>query len=332
MNNSIYTITIIGLGNIGLLYDINKDDSSKEFLTHTRSAFYHKNFQIKYLIDKDLEKLKLAKNKYGNQIEYKTDLGEDYLPTDVVVLSSTPSVNAYYLNKLKCIDSIKIFLIEKPFLIQNEKITNYNEILKKSFLNYYRKSLPFFKGLKKEIDKKSFGNLITINAYYSKGLSNNGSHLIDLVNYFFGPNYDLDSIKIINFKNDYSTLDKSVSFCVNYLYNNKSVPVIFNSLDERKFSLIELDLFFDKQRFRIFEFGGKIEISDICKDKVFTGYKNLIPSRLVESDINSYGTHLYDTIANIIIGDETNNSSLVEENKIKLLIVAINKKMKNEKI
>lgn len=329
MNKSIYTITIIGLGNIGLLYDINKDKSSKEFLTHTRSAFYHKNFEIKYLIDKDPKKLELARKRYGNQIEYKTELGLDYLPTDVIVLSSTPSVNAYYLNRLKSIDLIKMFLIEKPFLIQNEEIANYKKIEKKSYLNYYRKSLPFFKNLKKEIEKKSFGNLITINVYYSKGLSNNGSHLIDLINYFFGPNYDLDSIKIINFKNDFSTHDKSVSFCVNYNYNKNSVPVIFNSLDERKFSLIELDLFFDKQRFRIFDFGDKIEISDVCQDKVFAGYKNLMPYKLVESDLKSYGIHVYDTIANVINGDELNNSTLVEENNVKLLKDEILKKIEN---
>ena len=60
--------------------------------------------------------------------------------------------------------------------------------------------------------------------------------------------------KIINYKNDYSIDDESISFCINYNYNEKSIPVIFNSLDERKFSLIELDLFFDTQRFRIFDF------------------------------------------------------------------------------
>ena len=87
---NIYTVTIIGLGNIGLLYDIDRDSDSKEFLSHTRSAFFHKNFEIKYLVDKDLSKLELAKNKFGNQIEYKTELGVDYIPTEIIVLASIP--------------------------------------------------------------------------------------------------------------------------------------------------------------------------------------------------------------------------------------------------
>ena len=47
--NNKYSVTIIGLGNIGLLYDLEKTKSSKEFLTHTRSAFYHENFEVKFL-------------------------------------------------------------------------------------------------------------------------------------------------------------------------------------------------------------------------------------------------------------------------------------------
>ena len=328
---NIYTVTIIGLGNIGLLYDIDRDSDSKEFLSHTRSAFFHKNFEIKYLVDKDLSKLELAKNKFGNQIEYKTELGVDYIPTEIIVLASIPSVNAHYLNKLKSIDNVKLFLIEKPFLNQLETISNYKKIIKKSYVNYFRKSIPYFKNLKKDIDKKIFGNLIAVNVYYSKGLSNNGSHLIDLINYFFGPNYDLDSIKIINYKNDYSIDDESVSFCIDYNYNEKSIPVIFNSLDERKFSLIELDLFFDSQRFRIFDFGGKIEISKIFQDKVFSGYKNLLPSEVIDSNINSYGMYTYDTIENILNGDEENHSTLKEENDIKVLKDAVLNKLNKYK-
>ena len=45
--NKRFSATIIGLGNIGLLYDFNKTKDSEEFLTHTRSVYYHKNFEIK---------------------------------------------------------------------------------------------------------------------------------------------------------------------------------------------------------------------------------------------------------------------------------------------
>ena len=330
MKNNIYDVTIIGLGNIGLLYDLEEESNSEVFLSHTRSVFSHKNFEIKYLIDIDPKKLSLAKKKYGDQIEYKTELGEDYLGTDIVVLASIPSVNSYYLNRLKSIDLVKIFLIEKPFLIENEKVKDYYKIIEKSYLNYFRKTLPFFKNLKKEIDNKLFGNLITINIYYTKGLINNGSHLIDLLNYFFGSNYDLNSIKIIKHKNDYSLSDKSVSFCVNYNYNQNPFLVIFNCLDERIFNLIELDMIFEKQRFRIFDSGSKIQTYKLNKNKAFKKYKTMSPTKLIDSKLNTYGKHIYDTIRNIINGKEENNSTLLNENDVKVLRDAVIDKI-NEK-
>ena len=325
--NKRFTVTIIGLGNIGLLYDLKKTNDSEEFLTHTRSAHYHKNFEIRFLIDNDHRKLELAKKKYGRGINYFKSLNENYNPTDIVVLSSHPEINSYYLNKLKNIKEIKLFLVEKPFINRYENLSKYDSVSCKTYVNYYRKSLPFYKELKNNIDNHKFGNLIGINIFYSKGLNNNGSHLIDLINYLFDAKYSSSSINIINFKNDYSDDDESVTFSIEYAYNDKPFTVIFHALDERKFSLIELDLIFDKKRFRIFDFGGKIEIYNVEPDKTFSGYKNLIPNEIRDSKIDSYGAYTFDTIYSILTGKEKNYSTLIDESKVYDLKKHVHKKL-----
>lgn len=334
MNKNKYSATVIGLGNIGLLYDIDKIDNSKYFLTHTKSLFYHDKFDIKFLIDNDIAKLALAKKKYGDKIKYLNTLNSNYEPTDIIVLSSIPSVNSYYLNSLKSLKKVKMFLLEKPFLNKKLNISFYENIIEKTYVNYFRKSLPFFKNLKNNIDNYKYGNLISVNIYYSKGLNNNGSHLIDLMNFLFSPNFNIDSIKIINYKNDFHKDDSSVSFSVEYEYNSKNSSIIFQALDERKFSLIEIDLIFDKKRFRIFDSGGKIEIYSVEKDKMFSGYKGLYPYKIADSNINSYGLHTFDTIYNIIKGKEKNFSSLNDEyytHKLKeAVIFKLNNFIKNE--
>ena len=316
MNKNKYSATVIGLGNIGLLYDIDKIDNPKCFLTHTKSLFYHDKFDIKFLIDNDIAKLALAKKKYGDKIKYLDTLNSNYEPTHIIVLSSLPKVNSFYLNKFKKNKQVRLFLIEKPFLNKHEKISSYEDIINKTYVNYYRKSLPFYKDLKINIDKYIYGDLIGVNIFYSKGLSNNGSHLIDLMNFLFNSNYNTDSINIINYKNDYSRDDESVTFSVDYNYNSKPFSIIFHALDESKFSLIELDLIFEKNRFRIFDFGGKIEIYKVQSDKIFSGYKNLIPYKIEDSNINSYGIYTYDTIYGILKGKEKNYSTLKEELKV----------------
>ena len=141
-------------------------------------------------------------------------------------------------------------MIEKPFLICDKILSKYKGIIDKTYINYYRKSLPFYKELKNNIDNYKFGDMIGVNIFYSKGLNNNGSHLIDLMNYLFKSNYNINSINIINFKNDYFEDDESITFSAEYNYNNKPFTTIFHALDENKFSLIELDIIFDKKRFR----------------------------------------------------------------------------------
>ena len=46
---------IIGLGKIGLIYDLNK---KAKFLTHVKSINYHQNFRLKGVIDSDVKKKK----------------------------------------------------------------------------------------------------------------------------------------------------------------------------------------------------------------------------------------------------------------------------------
>ena len=147
------------------------------------------------------------------------------------------------------------------------------------------------------------------------------------MNFFFKASFNLDSIKIINFKDDYLTDDKSVTFSVDYKYNSFPFTVIFHALDERRFSLIELDLFFEKNRFRIYDFGGKIEIYKVENDKVFSGYKNLISKGVELSDIDSYGKYTYQTIYNILKGEEYNYSTLKDELEIYRLKDSILKKL-----
>ena len=55
-------ISIYGLGNIGLLYDIIK--ANKIVKTHSKAIFLNKNFILSGAIDKDKKKLSIFRKKY----------------------------------------------------------------------------------------------------------------------------------------------------------------------------------------------------------------------------------------------------------------------------
>jgi predicted dehydrogenase len=307
-----FTVTIIGLGNIGMMYDYNHIDKTT-YLSHFKSFNHHKKFTIKNVVDPDKEKLQKAQDRLGDACKYFESYEHINEWTDLVVLASLPSINRKIFLQLKDEPAIKLFLIEKPFwntYMDTELLNKYSD---KCYINYFRKSLPAFINLKQDIANNKFGKALGTHIWYSKGLRNNGSHMIDLMNYLFNSSYNLNSVKYFHSLNDYTETDLSYSFSINYKHGEKLFPVVFQVADERKFSLIEIDLIFENQRYRIIEFGGKFEIYQIKKDEVFEGYNNLIFSTVIDSNINYYGLNTCDLILNIINNQVENNSNLFDE-------------------
>jgi len=320
-----FTVGIIGLGNIGMLYDYDIKDNFN-FLSHARSFFYHPDFDLRYLIDIDNNKLKLAKKRYGNHVKLLSSIDAIKSFPDIIVLAALPEVNLKIFEKIKDKEEIKLFLIEKPFWDPSMAYDSYAKYSNKCVINYFRKYIPFFVNLKDKIKNNVFGKVLGVHIWYSKGLRNNGSHMIDFVNYFFGPKYDVNTIKIIDSINDYSDKDLSISFSINYYYNNNKFPVILQVANEKCFSLIEFDILFEKARYRIFNSGGKIEIYKVEKNPILKNYKNLVSKEIQISNINKYGYYMCNYLRDLLTNKVNNVSSLKNEYEVYKVIYSVKDK------
>lgn len=315
----IFSVTIVGLGNIGMMYDY-QDNSNDLFLSHLKSFQFHDRFNVINVVDSNKDKLSLANEKFGNKINYLASIEEIDIVTDVFVLSSIAKVNMIYFNKLKSNKKIKFFFIEKPFWNSAINFTEKELLSDRFYINYTRKCLPFIIDLKSDIDNHKFGKALGLHIYYSKGIKNNGSHMIDLINYFFNGNVDLNSVTSISVVDDNNKQDKSFSFAVNYSYLGHDFPVIFQALNETHFSLIEFDVIFENARYRFYDFGGNVEIYEKDSDSLFDGYKNLIRKNTIDTKLNLYGLYSCDLIHDIITNKKSNNSKLLNEAHINKLI------------
>jgi hypothetical protein len=324
-----YTVSIIGLGSIGMLYDIDSFDNST-YLSHVKSFADHDGFIIRYLIDKDIDKLSLAKSRYGNNITYLTSVDDIRTMTDIVVFASVPVVNKQLFDQLRHHSEVKLFLLEKPFWDDNMIPEDYSGISSKCYINYYRKSLPLIRNIYEKIQSGKLGNPLGVHVWYSKGLRNNGSHMIDLVNYLFNNNYIYESISTFHQINDYSAQDLSVSFSIKYKFQGHEFPVLFQVADEKAFSLIEMDLVFEKRRYRLTESGGKIEVFTVKKDSVFAGYFNLNFDETLDSNINCYGMYTCNQIYDIVSKNIGSPSTLLNEYNTYRIIDGVKKVIRNE--
>ncbi len=311
-----YSVTIIGLGNIGLLYDYEND--GKIYLTHLKSFFFSKSFDVINCIDKSEERIKLAIKRYGNEINYFNSFSKKIPITDLYVLCSIPSVNKKLYNKISKISKNAFFLIEKPAWANKESPKN-------CFINYFRKTIPAFQKLKNKFKSNRFGSIQSINCYYTKGLRNNGSHLIDLIFYFFGHTFDKKNFKIINSFIDYDKSDHTVSFSYKHQYKDNFFPVTFIGLSEKMYSIIEIDIFTLNHRIKIKDFGEKIDFFSIVDDPIFPEYKILKKIKTQNSNIYKSGLYTTKKIYKILNNRVSNNSSFENENQIQNLVEIVNK-------
>ena len=324
-----YTVAIIGLGNIGMLYDSDKDE--EYCLTHSRAFLNHSGFNVKMMIDIDDEKLNLAKKLFrkNKEILFLNNLQETKFIPEIIVLSSSPKVNKsiieeYYNNK-----EVKLFFVEKPFdkIKDKSDLENFKSKIK---LNYFRKSFRSFKKIKSDITEGKYGNPLFMNCVYSKGLRNNGSHLLDLILFLF-ENFKIEhnSIKIISYKNDYSREDLSIGFAVEMTNKRNSFPIVFQIADENKFSLFECDIVFENYRIKLSDFGFNIETYKIENDKVYEKQRKFELLEKISINEKNFMIDVVDELHENLIKNNFSDSSLVNEFKIQQLIISVINKLEN---
>ena len=315
------SVTIIGLGNIGMLYDYYKTDS-KIRLSHLKSFYYNPKFKVINCIDLSQEKLDLAKKIYGDKINYYKTFTPKIKETDIYVLCSQPKTNRKYFHEILNNNNNCFFLVEKP----GWKISadyNLSHINEKVYFNYFRKAIPSFQKLKRNIENNTFGQIQSVICYYTKGLKNNGSHLIDLIFYFFGEKVKIETLNVTKSIVDYDKNDETLSFSLKIEYKKNDILVNFIGLDEKMYSIIEMDIMAEFSRISIKDFGGRIIYEEVGEDKLFNGYKKHTKKRFTNSNLSLYGNFVTNHIYKIYFNKMKNDSGLNNEKNISGLIELI---------
>jgi len=182
-----YKVLIIGLGNIGMNYDI--DLPKTNILSHARAFDEHQEFEVSAGIDINIENCKKFSNEYKkktyNSIKEITDK-----EIDVVVIATPTNKHLSDIEEILKIISPKLILCEKPL---SEKSVEANKIVDLCetkgvplFLNFIRRTDPAFREVKEKLETNEYEGPFKGILWYTKGLLHNGSHFVDLFEYWFG--------------------------------------------------------------------------------------------------------------------------------------------------
>lgn len=261
------SVGIIGLGNIGM--SLENFDNPKSFKTHLKSFYISEKFEINFVLDSNLEKLKIAKKNYPKIKNFVSNIDELITYPKLIVLCASESSNLLYFNRLKDNIDINYFFVEKPFRLKNH--LDYKNYKNKVIINYYRKFLPVYINLKNQISSKIYGELKSLTIRYSKGVYNSLTHFIDLLVFLFN-----DSLKFENCSplDKISLTDKddfSLSFVIKD-FNKNGAHAYFNSINYNDLYVIDIEFYFEKVKLEVKNYESEIIFYKKTPDKNFNKY------------------------------------------------------------
>ena len=265
---------VIGCGRIGCGFD--DSSNGKLIMTHVGSYFKISNTKLVALCDIDKNKLKKYGKKYNikNLYSKSSDLfaNEDL---DCISICTLADSHLELVNQaVKA--GVKGIFLEKPIsnTLNNTKkiikLCNQNNV--KLSIDYQRRYDPFYISIKNFLNG-SMGKIQIVNVYYGGGIANTGSHLFDLLRFFFG---EIKSLRGF-FSNNLSgnILDPNIDLRIEF---KRKINCAINSLDYRNYGLFEMDILSSEGRMCINLAANTYEIKYFKKSiKDVSGYRKLIP-------------------------------------------------------
>ena len=283
-------VALIGIGNIGLLFDDDIKNRSKA-LSHIKAIYLNKKLNLKYAVDIDNTHKKKVQKFFPNII-FLNDYTKLVKNTDIDILTIATPTSTHYdiLKSFSENKIIKQFFVEKPlFLTKKEYKSIPKKITSKITVNYLRRFDKTIQKLKKNISTQNNIEKIIIN--YCKGLKNNGSHMIDMINFLFN-NPKLLSSKILSSSIGFDKNDLSYDIYINIEYKNKIIPIYLIAHNHTKYNLIEFNIYTDKEFIKYDNAKGTIEYYNIIKHPIFPTYK-IFNSSIIKSEKNQGEMSIY---------------------------------------
>jgi predicted dehydrogenase len=295
---------VIGCGNIGALYDFEND----KVQTHVKAISQDKNFELT-IFDPNSELMSLVAEKY-KCLKIEEIKAETLKKFHCVSICGPTETHLEYL--LDCfLNNVKLIICEKPItniftdiaVLKNAYLHSSSKVI----VNYFRKYQPSFIKLKSIInDLFKTEPLLNINVRYQKGFLNNCSHAFDLLEFLFEKKLVIEITGKINVNYDYFPTDPTISFIANWGDSNLNVI----GLSSLKYSIFEIDLFFENYRIQIDQSGNRIQIFE---SKLFKTHQSLalLNEHIYNNCIENNMKNVID-YANKILNKEIDNDNFID--------------------
>jgi len=292
--NKIYNAAIIGCGKIASDLDPGRD----YIVTHAGAYTNLKNTNLVSISDINHNKLQESGKKWNISNLY-LDYNEMLKKEKIDILSICTWTDSHYQIVKDAVNyKIKAILCEKPLAKNLDQAEEMIKLCKEKnillFVNHQRRFDPFHNKIREYISNGNIGKIQQANFYYSSGIENFGSHMFDLLRFFFGePKFVQSYYKEL--KED-PGIDGIVKF--------KDFITTIQYFDTKNYSTFDFYIYGTKGALKITRLGLDLEVYEIENSDLLPGYKELFrkPSKIFrikdESPMIRGIEHILDCINN----------------------------------
>ncbi len=293
---------IIGLGKIGMGYDFDLAGDTAIY-THARAIFEHPGFRLGGAVDLRFEQRARFERRYGAKAFDKVEPALMQLQPDIVVIATSSTTHGSILAEVLKVCQPKLIVCEKPLSYSLDEARSMVDMCEKAgvglFVNYIRRADPGAIEVKRRIDCGEISTPIKVNAWYSKGILNNGSHFLNLLEFWLG---DINSVSVTNPGRLWDNHDPEPDVEIQFELG----AVIFRAAWEEAFSHYCIELLSRTGRLRYDRGGETIEWQAVYTDPNFEGYKILAAhEEVITNGMGIYQWHVYNQISEHLAGKAT---------------------------
>lgn len=295
-----WNVLIVGLGQIGMGYDLAQDPALMA-VTHARGFARHDAFRLVGAVDPSSAHRALFERHYGAPTFSDVAAAVKSLAPHLVIVAVPTERHCTVVRDVLAAARPKAILCEKPLAYDLAEAREIVELCASHdcalFVNYMRRADRGVAEVKRRLADGSIAAPEKAVVWYSKGIFNNGSHFIDLLKDWLG---EVTSFKIIAAGRVWDGCDPEPDVILTFAQGAKAY---FLAAREEKFSHYTVELIAGNGRLRYERGGEEIFWQKAIADPAIAGYTVLDPvPEIIVSDLARAQWHVADQLAECLNG------------------------------
>lgn len=290
---------IVGLGQIGAGYDIEAGPDGGVY-THARAIALHPDFELAGGVDPVASQRDRFEARYGVKTYDGIAAAMDAERPDIVVVATPADMHLRHVEDVLAAGRPEVLICEKPLAFdeaEGERLVRLCEEAGAAlFVNFIRRSDPGAIEVRRRIAAGDIAAPVKGTFWYSKGLFNNGSHFVNLLQFWLG---EVKEHVVLDRGRRWADADPEPDVRLRF----EGGAVVMQAAWEEAFSFYGGELLSPTGRLSYREGGRAIGWQGVRQNENFSGYRILSQqAETIAGDMDRYQWHVYEQLSHFLAG------------------------------